>query len=65
VPLSASRRIASINKYAKLAGKPELICPPLAATGAIGKESQLLFFNSVLHLTARAVEFVIEFLRVP
>jgi hypothetical protein len=40
--------------------KPELIGPPGMTTGPITKETQLLFFNAVFHLTASTINVVVK-----
>jgi hypothetical protein len=40
--------------------KPELVGPPVVATGAVGEQPELLFLDPVFHFAARAVDLVVE-----
>jgi len=42
----------------------ELVGPPLVATGATGKQIELLFLDPVLHVPAGTTELVIQVFRV-
>ncbi len=38
--------------------------PPLVARGAVGEQVQLLLLDAVLHVAARAIELLVEILRI-
>ena len=42
--------------------QPELVGPPFVTAGAVGVKIELLLFDPVFHIAARAVAFVVEFL---
>lgn len=42
--------------------QPELVGPPVAATGSIRVQVELLFFDPVLHVAARAVDIIVKLL---
>jgi hypothetical protein len=50
-----------LHQNIRQAGKqqPELIGPPVMTTGSVGKQLELLFLDSVFHLSSGAIHCVV------
>jgi len=56
----------SINTYAQPdSSNRNYLGPPARATGPVGKQARLLFLDSILHLSAPAIQLIVKGLSIP